>query len=79
MPPVFADSRMGCDVSKSVDVVDNNQYNEDEVAEFTETQIDTIRSTWPLLAKDLTGIGAKVFFRIFIEEPKVKLIFKEFR
>ncbi|OWF46877.1 globin C, coelomic-like [Mizuhopecten yessoensis] len=68
---------MGCDVSKSVEVNDVN-IAEDEAADFSDNQIDTIRSTWPILSRDMVGIGEKVFFRIFLEEPKIKTVFKNF-
>ncbi|KAK3098563.1 hypothetical protein FSP39_020663 [Pinctada imbricata] len=68
---------MGCDVSKSVDVMEPQQ-SECTSAEFTDTQIDTIRSTWPLLSADMTDIGGKVFLRTFYEEPRTKDVFPQF-
>ena len=69
---------MGCDVSKSVDVIETDEPECDSL-EFTDTQIDTIRSTWPILSQDMAEIGIKVFLRIFFEEPKVKTLFAKFR
>ncbi|XP_061198110.1 cytoglobin-2-like [Saccostrea echinata] len=68
---------MGCDVSKSTDVIETEEI-ESDTFEFTDTQIDTIRSTWPILACDMTDIGSKVFLKIFLEEPKLKYIFSSF-
>lgn len=69
---------MGCDVSKSTDVIENEEI-ESETFDFTDTQIDTIRSTWPILANDMADIGTKVFLKIFLVEPKLKYTFPLFR
>lgn len=49
--------------------------NKDSKLMFTDIQIDVIRSTWPLLAKDMVSNGCRVFTDIFIAEPKVKTLF----
>lgn len=85
-PPFFADimkiwllsALMGCDASKSTDVIENEEI-ESDTFDFTDTQIDTIRSTWPILACDMVDIGSKVFLKIFIDEPKLKYAFPSFR
>lgn len=85
-PPYFADimkiwllsALMGCDASKSTDVIENEEI-ESDTFDFTDTQIDTIRSTWPILACDMVDIGSKVFLKIFIDEPKLKYAFPSFR
>lgn len=69
---------MGCDASKSTDVIENEEI-ESDTFDFTDTQIDTIRSTWPILACDMVDIGSKVFLKIFIDEPKLKYAFPSFR
>lgn len=69
---------MGCDASKSTDVIENEEI-ESDTFDFTDTQIDTIRSTWPILACDMADIGSKVFLKIFIDEPKLKYAFPSFR
>ena len=69
---------MGCDTSKAstrqdADVTNNNS----DV--FTENQIDTLRSTWPLLARNLKANGIRVFRLVFLTEPSTRYVFKSVR
>ena len=69
---------MGCDVSKTAKIRENGAVNQTYHG-FTENQIDTIRSTWPLLARDTKAHGVRLFLLIFMTEPNIKMIFKELR
>lgn len=69
---------MGCDGSKPSGDGGDGAINEN-VETFTENQIDTIRSTWPLLSSDMTENGVKLFLLVFDAEPKIKQAFKKFR
>ncbi|KAK3712521.1 hypothetical protein RRG08_002851 [Elysia crispata] len=69
---------MGCDLAKTAVVVVAPEEPEESGAEFSETQIDTIRSTWPLLARDIARVGVEVFTRIFRETPSVRSLFDSF-
>ena len=71
-------SMMGCHESKPPSECVNGVANESGET-FTENQIDTIRSTWPLLSRDMKLYGSRVFLLIFETEPKTKLAFKKFR
>ena len=42
---------------------------------FTDIQIDCIRSTWPLVAKNRIKHGTSIFMDIFMIEPQVKQLF----
>ena len=69
---------MGCHESKPPSECHNGAAH--EIGEpFTENQIDTIRSTWPLLSRDMQVHGIRVFLLVFETEPKTKLAFKKFR
>ena len=69
---------MGCDVSKATNVRENGAVNQNSDG-FTENQIDTIRSTWPLLARDTKAHGVRLFLLIFMTEPDIKKLFKDLR
>ena len=69
---------MGCDVSKTTSIREPVAVNQNGEG-FTENQIDTIRSTWPLLARDTKSHGVRLFLLIFMNEPKIKLIFSQLR
>ncbi|XP_059149554.1 cytoglobin-2-like [Physella acuta] len=70
---------MGCELAKhSVVVIAPEEIEDDDGGRFTETQIDTIRSTWPLLAGDYIRVGIEVFTRIFNEMPSVRVLFHSF-
>ncbi|GFN93656.1 cytoglobin-2 [Plakobranchus ocellatus] len=69
---------MGCDLTKNAVVVVAPEKAEESKAEFSDTQIDTIRSTWPLLAHDIARVGMEVFTRIFRETPSVRSLFDSF-
>lgn len=65
---------MGCTTS-------NDEKQEDEEVQeggdgFTENQIDSIKSTWPILNKNRKKIGTEMFRNIFLLEPKIKTLFK---
>ncbi|BFZ24836.1 hypothetical protein BsWGS_27875 [Bradybaena similaris] len=64
---------MGCDLAKHNVVVP--EMPEEAGAVFSETQIDTIRSTWPLLSRDGVRVGVQVFVRIFREIPSIRRLF----
>ncbi len=71
---------MGCEHGKpSVMMVAPEEIEEERSkAEFSDTQIDTIRSTWPLLSRDSVRVGLEVFTRIFRETPSVRSLFESF-
>ncbi|CAL1537375.1 unnamed protein product [Lymnaea stagnalis] len=69
---------MGCDLTKQTSVVISPEEAKEDGAEFSETQIDTIRSTWPLLSRDYIRVGLEVFMRIFNEIPSVRVLFDSF-
>ncbi|KAK0064516.1 neuroglobin [Biomphalaria pfeifferi] len=69
---------MGCEVSTSHGVVQVVQEDEEDTGEFSDTLIDTIRSTWPLLSHDYVTVGLEVFRRIFNEIPTVRVLFDSF-
>ncbi|XP_045188416.2 neuroglobin-like [Mercenaria mercenaria] len=43
--------------------------------ELTQAERQTVRQTWPVLAKDLQGNGLQLFLRIFELCPEVKVLF----
>ncbi|ESO92167.1 hypothetical protein LOTGIDRAFT_233216 [Lottia gigantea] len=69
---------MGCDNSKQQLQPNIPDSQEEGTIGFTETQIDTIRSTWPLLSRNMVRVGTDVFVRIFTEVPTVKELFSSF-
>ena len=69
---------MGCYVSKTAKVRENGAVHQTQNG-FTDNQIDTIRSTWPLLARDTKSHGIRLFLLIFMTEPNIKMIFKDLR
>ena len=69
---------MGCDGSKPSNEHANGAVNESGEV-FTENQIDTIRSTWPLLSSDMKSYGVRLFLLVFETEPKIKLVFGQLR
>ncbi|XP_041351857.1 globin C, coelomic-like [Gigantopelta aegis] len=71
---------MGCDLTKttSVAVEETDAPEEVKKSGFTETQIDTIISTWPVLYRDPVRTGAQVFIRIFTDVPGLKKLFGQF-
>ncbi|XP_071112999.1 neuroglobin-like [Haliotis cracherodii] len=71
---------MGCENSKPTVVPNAHVEPDPEVvtSDFSDTQIDTIRSTWPVLSRDVIRIGAEIFVRIFIDAPGVKKLFEKF-
>ncbi|KAK6169561.1 hypothetical protein SNE40_020594 [Patella caerulea] len=70
---------MGCDSSKQSLPTYPPEQQEEGGPGFTETQIDTIRSTWPLLSRDMLRVGTEVFIRIFTELPSIKELFTSFQ
>lgn len=64
---------MGCDTSKTESREENDIQEGDD--DFTDYQIDSIKSTWPLLSKDMTSTGCSLFRLIFLTEPKIKMLF----
>ena len=69
---------MGCYVSKTAKVREHGPMKQPQNG-FTDNQIDTIRSTWPLLARDTKTHGVRLFLLIFMTEPNIKMIFKDLR
>ncbi|CAG5122945.1 unnamed protein product [Candidula unifasciata] len=65
---------MGCELTKNNVVVP--EMPEEDVTVFSDTQIDTIRSTWPLLSRDGVRVGVEVFMRIFRETPSIRRLFE---
>ena len=70
---------MGCEFGKSPVVTSVHDEPEAEVTGFSDTQIDTIRSTWPLLSNESTRVGVDVFVRIFTEAPTILSLFCHFK
>ena len=68
---------MGCDGSKATG--EKGEGDNDVIEYFSENQIDTIRSTWPLLSRDMTSNGEQLFLMVFEAQPKIKLAFRKFR
>ena len=73
---------MGCEASRSVSVEDKNRQQKngaDERIALTDLQVDVIKSTWPIIAKDLTGNGAKLMIEVFTSEPAIRKVFTSFQ
>ncbi|XP_052239951.1 neuroglobin-like isoform X3 [Dreissena polymorpha] len=68
---------MGCDNSKR-DIVEEDEEH-CYADEFSEHQIDSIKSTWPILSRDRQKTGVDFFRNIFNAEPVVKAMFKKDR
>ncbi|XP_076466215.1 uncharacterized protein LOC143297680 [Babylonia areolata] len=66
---------MGCEFGKPKVVTTVQEELEVEVTGFSDTQIDTIRSTWPLLASESVKVGVEIFIRIFREAPSIQALF----
>ncbi len=43
---------------------------------FASFQIDVVKSTWPILSKDLLGTGTILFKNIFAAEPDLLTLFR---
>nr|KAG5703952.1 hypothetical protein BaRGS_020549 [Batillaria attramentaria] len=69
---------MGCEIGKPSVVNQAQEDPEVECTGFSDTQIDTIRSTWPLLARDSQRVAVEVFRRIFREAPSIHSLFHSF-
>ncbi|XP_076445677.1 neuroglobin-like [Babylonia areolata] len=69
---------MGCEFGKPQVITMSPEEPEAEMTGFSDTQIDTIRSTWPLLSGDHGRVGADIFSRIFREAPSVQDLFHHF-
>ncbi|KAK7107839.1 neuroglobin-like [Littorina saxatilis] len=69
---------MGCEFGKPQVVTVKEEEPEGDITGFSETQIDTIRSTWPLLSCQNTRVGVEVFSRIFREAPTIHALFHNF-
>lgn len=66
---------MGCDTSKAESREDLEfQENGDD---FTDNQIDSIKSTWPILSRNKMKTGLELFRLIFLTEPQIKSLFIE--
>ncbi|KAL8621924.1 hypothetical protein ACOMHN_046128 [Nucella lapillus] len=70
---------MGCEFGKPQVVTTVQEEVEVEVSGFSDTQIDTIRSTWPLLARESVRVGVEIFVRIFREAPSIQALFEHLR
>ena len=72
---------MGCEYGKPpvVVTVPVDDHPDLEVTDFSDTQIDTLRSTWPLLCSESSRVGVEVFVRIFREAPSVQALFQHYR
>lgn len=68
---------MGCTASNTENAEDEEV--QDGADGFTENQIDSLKSTWPILNMDRKKIGTELFRNIFLLEPQVKMLFKGHR
>lgn len=67
---------MGCENTKVASVVEEVEEEPEEGdSPFTEVQIDMIRSTWPVVSRNMESIGTSVFLRIFEMAPYIKDMF----
>lgn len=73
---------MGCEASHNVAIESNPQPNKatsQDKSLLTEIQLDVIKSTWPIIARDINGNGAILLIDIFRAEPTVKHVFSAFK
>lgn len=69
------EAAMGCDTSKAESREDLEfQENGDD---FSDNQIDSIKSTWPILSRNKMKTGLELFRLIFLTEPQIKSLFIE--
>ncbi|XP_006818069.1 hemoglobin subunit mu-like [Saccoglossus kowalevskii] len=70
---------MGCANSHHVQTNSSlklqKQKTVDSAVSFTDRETAILRSTWPLLASDMTRNGGKIFLQIFAVAPHVKDLF----
>ncbi|KAL8560169.1 hypothetical protein ACOMHN_021664 [Nucella lapillus] len=70
---------MGCEYGKPQVMTVTAEEPEMELPGFSEAQIDTIRSTWPLISNNGSRVTAEIFIRIFSESPSVHDLFRHFQ
>lgn len=70
---------MGCEGSKVTQGGDFALSNLNQETQFSDNQLDTLRSTWPIMSRDSGMFGLQVFRYAFLREPKIKFVFPSIR